>query len=179
MPADTPIIQLGHPVLRQVAQPVADIHASAVQALIDTLIASVKEANGVGIAAPQIASSLRLFVVASRPSVRYPYAPDMAPTAMINPCVLCYGSEKVKDWEGCLSVGGLRALVPRHQSIEVEYTDRHGQCCRQVLDGFVARIFQHELDHLDGLVFLDRVEHQDDVFSEEEYQQYVAARTTA
>jgi peptide deformylase len=166
-----PIIELGNPLLRQTAQPVADITGDrALQRLIDHLLQTVKKSNGVGIAAPQVAQSVRLFIVASRPNPRYPNAPTMMPTAMINPVILRHGEEQEKGWEGCLSVPGIRGLVPRYCMVEVEYWGRDGYQYRQSWTDFVARIIQHELDHLDGKVFLDRVESTQDLMSEREYQ---------
>ena len=168
-----PIIKLGNPILRQKAVVVENVQDEKIQNLIDELITSVVQANGVGIAAPQIATSYRLFIVASRPNARYPHAPEMQPTAMINPQIVAHSSEMINDWEGCLSVPGIRGLVPRYQTIEVEYTDRNGSSQKQELTDFIARIFQHEYDHLEGLVFLDRVENNQDLISEEEYQKSV------
>ena len=168
-----PIIKLGNPILRQKAVVVENVQDEKIQNLIDELITSVVQANGVGIAAPQIATSYRLFIVASRPNTRYPHAPEMQPTAMINPRIVAHSSKMIKDWEGCLSVPGIRGLVPRYQTIEVEYTDRNGSSQKQELTDFIARIFQHEYDHLEGLVFLDRVENNQDLISEEEYQKSV------
>jgi peptide deformylase len=172
-----PIIQLGNPTLRQKAAAVENVRNPSVQQLIDDLIATVAEADGVGIASPQVAQSQRLFIVASRPNPRYPHAPEMSPTAMINPQILAHSTEIVKGWEGCLSVPGLRGLVPRYQAIEVEYTDRDGKLHKQELTDFVARIFQHEFDHLDGVVFLDRVESTLDMITEQEYQNRVVNNT--
>jgi peptide deformylase len=169
------ICQLGHSVLRQVAQPVENILDPQVQILINHLISTVSQANGVGIAAPQVAQSYRLFIVASRPNLRYPQAPIMEPTAMINPKIVAHSQETVKGWEGCLSVPGIRGLVSRSQSVEVEYFNQEGEQCRQFFADFVARIFQHELDHLDGIVFLDRVETTQDLISEEEFQKQIIA----
>ncbi len=173
MPQVLQISQLGNPVLRQQAQPIENIRDERIQNLIDALIATVAPANGVGIAAPQVAESYRLFVVASRPTLRYPNAPQMQPTPMLNPRIMARSSEMVKDWEGCLSIPGIRGLVPRHRAIEVEYSDRNGNLHRQVLTDFVARIFQHEFDHLDGKVFLDRVESTRELMTEEEYQKQI------
>lgn len=164
-----PISQLGDPSLRQIAQPIDDSQSTAIQTLIDELIVTLRQSNGVGIAAPQVAHSQRLLVVASRPNIRYPHAPEMEPTPMINPELVSHSEEIVKDWEGCLSIPGIRGLVPRYQEIEVEYTTRDGDRKRQHLSGFVARIFQHEFDHLQGLVFLDRVDSTHDMVTEQEY----------
>ncbi|MBD2347070.1 peptide deformylase [Anabaena subtropica] len=172
-----PIIQLGDPTLRQKASWVENVHHVSVQKLIDDLIATVAKANGVGIASPQVAESYRLFIVASRPNLRYPNAPEMEPTAMINPKIVAHSTEVVKDWEGCLSVPGIRGLVPRYQAIEVEYTDRYGKLQKQELKYFVSRIFQHEFDHLDGVIFIDRIESSLDMITEQEYQQRVVNNT--
>ncbi|MDJ0637159.1 MAG: peptide deformylase [Xenococcaceae cyanobacterium MO_188.B29] len=167
------IIQLGHPILRSQAQPVENFTDKQLQQLIDSLIETATAANGVGIAAPQVSQSYRLFIIASRPSSRYPHAPTMKPKAMINPKIIAHSDEKSKDWEGCLSVPGLRGQVPRYRTIKVEYCNRDGQLQQEVLTDFVARIFQHELDHLNGLVFLDRLESEEDLFTEEEYQSLI------
>ncbi|MBW4574711.1 MAG: peptide deformylase [Aphanothece sp. CMT-3BRIN-NPC111] len=167
------ISQLGNPSLRQQAKPIDNVRDERIQKLVDALIATAASANGVGIAAPQVAESYRLFIVASRPNLRYPNAPIMEPTAMLNPRIIAHSTEMVKGWEGCLSVPGIRGLVPRYQAIEVEYTSRDGQLHRQELTDFVARIFQHEYDHLDGIVFLDRVESTQEMITEQEYQHRV------
>ena len=167
------ITQLGNPILRQQAQFVDNVRDESIQKLIDALIVTAVTSNGVGIAAPQVAESYRLFIVASRPNPRYPKAPLMEPTAMINPQIIAHSTEVVQGWEGCLSLPGIRGLVPRYQAIEVEYTTRDGQLHRQELTDFVARIFQHESDHLEGIVFLDRLERTQDLMTEQEYQQRI------
>ena len=167
------ISELGDPILRRQAQPIENVHDERIQKLIDRLIFTAGKANGVGIAAPQVAESYRLFIVASRPTIRYPNAPVMEPTAMLNPQIIAHSAEIVKDWEGCLSVPGIRGLVPRYQAIEIEYTSRDGKLCRQELTDFVARIFQHEFDHLNGIVFVDRVESTQEIITEEEYQKLI------
>ena len=172
-----PIIQLGDPILRQKATLVENIKDERIQKLIDDLTATVAQANGVGIAAPQVAESCRLFIVASRPNPRYPNAPEMEPTAMINPKIIAHSTEIVKGWEGCLSIPGIRGFVPRTQAIEVEYTDRNGKLQKQEFTDFVARIFQHEYDHLDGIVFLDKLESTLDIVTEQEYQKRVINNT--
>jgi peptide deformylase len=167
------IAQLGNPILRQQAQLVDNVRDERIQKLIDALRVTAAASNGVGIAAPQVSESYRLFIVASRPNARYPNAPLMEPTAMINPQIIAHSTERVKGWEGCLSLPGIRGLVPRYQAIEVEYITRDGQLHQQELTDFVARIFQHEYDHLDGIVFLDRVESTHDLMTEQEYQQRI------
>lgn len=141
------ITQLGNPILQQKAPAINNLLDADCQNLIDSLITTVQAAHGVGIAGPQVARSLRLFIVASGPNPRYPDAPIMPPTAVINPRILRVSEEMVKGWEGCLSVPNLRGFVPRHQWIEVAYCDRNGREIRQLFRDFVARIFQHELTH--------------------------------
>ncbi|OWY65573.1 peptide deformylase [cyanobacterium TDX16] len=168
------IIQLGNPILRSKAEFVENVNDPQIQQLIDDLLITVKQANGVGIAAPQVGVIDRIFIVASRPNPRYPHAPEMEPTPMINPKILARSHESVKGWEGCLSIPGIRGSVPRDRAIEVEYSDRYGKLHKQELSDFVARIFQHELDHLDGIVFLDRLETHHDIITEQEYQKLVS-----
>ena len=170
----TNIARSGDPILSIVAVEVTNVFDEKIQNLIDTLIATANAADGVGIAAPQVSQSYRLFIMASRPNSRYPQAPLMEPTAVINPRILSHSREIVKDWEGCLSVPGIRGKVPRFDRIEVEYSDRHGKLVRQQLTGFIARIFQHELDHLDGILFTDRLQTDFDRFTEAEYQKLIA-----
>lgn len=165
-----PISLIGAAVLRQHAQLIDLPLAPAVQKLIDDLIKTALDSNGVGIAAPQAAHSCRLFIVASRPNPRYPQAPTMEPTAIINPQIIDRSSTEVMGWEGCLSVPGQRGLVARAQWIEVKYIDRSGQMQQQRLTDFVARIFQHEYDHLAGILFVDRLTNPAHLISEEEYQ---------
>ena len=173
MPKLLQIAQLGHPVIRQKAAIVTNLTTKEIQALIDDLILTVKDVDGVGIAAPQVYESKRLFILASHPNPRYPQAPKMSPMAVINPKIISHSDKTEKDWEGCLSIPGIRTLIPRWQSIEVEFTDRQGKLVQQEFTDFVARIFQHEFDHLDGLVFLDRVETTKDIITEKEYQNIV------
>ena len=164
------IAQRGDLVLRSpVKSLIKDINSEILD-LIDSLTTTAIVNKGVGIAAPQISQPYRLFIVASHPSDRYPHAPTMTPTPMINPRILSRGSKIVKDWEGCLSVPNARGLVPRYQSIEAEYTTKEGEIKQEIFTNFVARIFQHELDHLNGILFVDRVTAKSDLFSEAEYQ---------
>ncbi len=169
-------VQLGNPILRQVARPVEAIAVPETQGLIEQMVDLLQRSNGVGIAAPQVGVSRRLLIVASHPNPRYPHAPHMEPTPMINPQIIGYRGERKKDWEGCLSLPDVRGLVPRYSAVEVSYCDRYGQRQRQILTGFVARIFQHEFDHLEGKVFTDRLESPSDRFTEAEYLTKIAAR---
>jgi peptide deformylase len=168
------IAQLGAPVIRERAAEVMDIHDPQLQALIDDLFATVADENGMGIAAPQVSESKRIIILSPKPNARYPYAPTMEPTAMINPEMTWASSDSEKDWEGCLTVPGIRGLVPRHQAIHIRYQARDGVLMEMGYEGFLARVFQHEVDHLDGLVFLDRVESTKDLVTESEWQKIIA-----
>lgn len=167
------IALLGEPVLREIAEPINDI-TSEILAIADEMLVTLEISGGVGLAAPQVFISKRLIIVASKPTQRYPYAPLMPATVMINPSFIALSDEKQKDWEGCLSIKGIRALVPRYQSIQVTYMDLTGQVIEKELEGFVARVFQHEYDHLDGLVYLDRVENNKDIISETMFLKLIA-----
>lgn len=168
------IAQVGHPVLRKKSQVVEDILGDECQNLIKEMMSTVEEAGGVGIAAPQIYHSLRIFIMCSKPNARYPDAPLMAPTAIINPEIIAVSEEIEKGWEGCLSVPSMRGLVPRHHAVTVKYHDAQGREHESVFNGFIARIFQHEIDHLDGLTFIDRLESTEDLVSESYwYQNYM------
>ena len=174
MPRLLQIAQLGHQVLRQKAAVVKNLTDKEIQILIDDLIMTVKDIDGVGIAAPQVYESRRIFILASHPNPRYPKAPKMTPMVVINPKIISHSNKTVKDWEGCLSIPGIRALVPRYQSIEVEFTNRQGKKVKRQFKDFVARIFQHETDHLNGIVFLDRIETSKDIITEKEYTRLVS-----
>ncbi|MGB2742538.1 MAG: peptide deformylase [Cognaticolwellia sp.] len=156
------ILQRGEPVLAQVAQPVSTINSTEIKQLIIDLKTTVAQANGVGIAAPQVGISLRLFIMCSAPSERYPDAPLLPPSVIINPKILKVSEQIELGWEGCLSVQGKRALVPRYSTIDVSYVDETGLVQNQTLSGFLARIFQHELDHLDGITFIERLDNEND-----------------
>ena len=169
------IAQLGADVLRQQARKVDDFSCPKFLALIETLQAVMLDSNGVGIAAPQIGESWQIVIIASRPTARYPHAPDMPAVVMVNPSYQVLNASMHKDWEGCLSVPGIRALVPRYQSVRVDYQNVLGQRQQVQLTDFPARVFQHEFDHLQGLVYLDRVESNRDIVSESEFFKRIAA----
>ena len=168
------IAQLGATVLRLPAQAVADTQSDEIQQIIETLQDTLATTQGVGLAAPQISVSKRIIIIASRPTPRYPSAPLMEPTVMINPSFDTLSDSKEKDWEGCLSIPGIRARVPRFTQIRIHYTDQQGGLIELSLDGFIARIFQHEFDHLEGRVYLDRVEDNRDIIAECEYLKLIA-----
>lgn len=161
--------------MRRQAQPVDDFACLEFHKLIETMHETMLESNGVGIAAPQLGVSRQILIIASRPTTRYPHAPDMQPILMVNPSFEIVDGTLYKDWEGCLSVPGIRALVPRYQAIDVQYQNQQGEFCRLALQDFPARVFQHEFDHLLGLVYLDRVENNQDIIAETEFFKRIAA----
>lgn len=163
------IAQLGDQVLRLQAEAVVDVHDAEIVQIIEAMQSTLAETAGVGIAAPQISEAKRIIIIASRPTPRYPSAPLMEPTVMINPGFEILSETREKDWEGCLSIPGIRALVPRYQEIMIHYTDQQGGAVEAQLSGFVARIFQHEVDHLEGKTYLDRLESNKDIFAESEF----------
>lgn len=171
------VLQLGNPQLRQIAQPVAintvdgvSLSAPELQNLVRDMLDTMLEEGGIGIAAPQIGVSLRVMVVASQPNARYPHAPAMAPIVMLNPELEWCSDVVVKDWEGCLSVPGIRAQVPRSTHIRVSYTDATTlQLTHIEYRDFVARVWLHEFDHLNGIVYPDRMESTRDMVTEAEY----------
>ncbi|MFS8900506.1 peptide deformylase [Synechococcus sp. H60.2] len=169
--------QLGDPILTQVAEPVAEFGTPALQNLLEEMLATLKEAQGVGLAAPQVGSPLQILIVASRPNPRYPDAPQMEPLVMINPRPLALSDEQVLGWEGCLSVPNCRGLVARAREVEVEYYTPAGSRQQVVWRDFPARIFQHEYDHLLGRLFLDRQPQQ--LLSEADYQARILAQPPA
>ena len=163
------IAQLGAKVLRLHAEPINDVSSAETQQLIKVMQNTLATTEGVGIAAPQLSISKQIIIIASRPTLRYPQAPVMEPTAMINPSFTALSETTEKDWEGCLSIPGIRARVPRYKKIQVKYLDQQGTVIDIVLEGFVARVFQHEFDHLLGKVYLDRLDSNEDIYSESEY----------
>ena len=163
------IAQLGASILRLQARPVLDVLGDDTRQIIAAMQTTLASTQGVGIAAPQIGESLQIIIVASRPTARYPHAPLMQPTVMMNPDFQALTETTEKGWEGCLSVPSIRALVPRYTAIKICDIDDPGETKTAELYDFVARVFQHEFDHLQGKVFLDRVEINQDIFAESEY----------
>jgi peptide deformylase len=154
------IVEIGHPVLRERAREVTpeELRSDEVQRLIDDMIETMRAADGAGLAANQVAETLRIAVVEVRPgNPRYPYKPPVPLTVVVNPVIEPLDDEIEQINEGCLSVPNLRGEVPRHVSIRLRYTDREGAEHDEVRRGLTAGTFQHELDHLNGTLFVDRV----------------------
>lgn len=171
--------EIGEEILQQKATPVKDVKSGEIQELIDSMTETMQDLSGVGIAAPQVSKSLRIFVIHSHPNVRYPNAPEFGPIAIINPEITNLSEEKEKDWEGCLSVPGVRGFVPRHKTLTLEYVTREGERKKENFEGFLARIIQHETDHLEGCLFPDKVENEKDLINEKDYQEMIAKKTNA
>ena len=153
------IAQIGHPVLRQVAREVTreELAAPATQQLIDDLIETMRDADGAGLAAIQVYEPVRICVVEVRNNPRYPYKPPIPLTVLVNPVLTPVGDESFDNYEGCLSVPNLRGQVRRFVHLHVRAWDRHGQDIDEVVHGLHAGTYQHEVDHLDGRIFVDRV----------------------
>ena len=166
------VIRLGHPVLRAVAEPVPE-ELFATGRLVDLgrdLVRTMIEENGVGLAAPQVAEGLRLF------SYWVPESDEEAetpPTVLVNPEIRPVGMETEEGWEGCLSIPGLRGLVPRFRRIKVKARQLDGEPISLTADGFHARVIQHESDHLDGVVFLDRMDSTHSLAFEPEWERFI------
>lgn len=154
------VARLGHPVLREIAEPIpeAEIGSADVQRLIDDMIETMYDQAGVGLAAPQVHVSRRILVLeAEGGHPRYPDAPGVPLQILINHEILEASEEMDEDWEGCLSLPDIRGKVPRHKTIRVRAFDREGKRVEFEASDFHARIIQHEGDHLDGKVFVDRM----------------------
>ncbi|MBF0432398.1 MAG: peptide deformylase [Fibrobacteria bacterium] len=167
------LIPLEDPVLKQKAELVTDIASPGMQQFIDELMEACTHYEGVGIAAPQVGKSIRLFIMASGPNLRYPDAPKMEMEAVINPQIKTMSEENIIDYEGCLSVPGYRGQVNRAESIEVEYVNRNGVNVSATFEGFIARIFQHEYDHLEGIIYPMRMEENAELITIDDYHKLV------
>jgi peptide deformylase len=166
------VARMGHPVLRRKARAIdrGDIRNPVVQKLIDDMIETMVEYHGVGLAAPQVHESLRLFVA----SLDHDEAGESAskPIAIINPEIAPVGSEIDEDWEGCLSIPDIRGRVPRAAEIRLRAWDRDGELIELHARHYPARVIQHETDHLDGILFFDRMRSFDSLTFLDEYSRY-------
>jgi peptide deformylase len=153
------VARLGHPVLRQPAKPVpvGEIKSAGVQRLIDDMVETMREYDGAGLAANQVHTLLQVAVIEVETNPRYPDAPAIPLTVLINPVVTPLSEEREDGWEGCLSVPDMRGVVSRHTAVSLECYDREGNRVNLVAKDFFARVIQHETDHLNGIVYLDRM----------------------
>lgn len=154
------ILHIGNPLLRERSREVTpdELATAGMQALIDDLIDTMHAANGAGIAAPQIGELVRIATIHVDHNPRYPYKPPIPLTVVVNPVIEPLGDEQVAINEGCLSVPGLRGDVWRHVEVRVRWLDRHGVPHDEIKRGLTAGTFQHECDHLDGVLFVDRAD---------------------
>ncbi|MFM2183579.1 MAG: hypothetical protein RJB61_1873 [Actinomycetota bacterium] len=168
------ILHVGNPLLREVSREVShdELASPAMQQLIDDLIDTMHAANGAGIAAPQIGELVRITTIEVNKNPRYPYKPPIPLTVVVNPVIEFLDDQMVEVNEGCLSVPNMRGNVMRHVNIRVRYLDRHGVEHDEVKRGLTAGTFQHEIDHLDGLLFLDRVHDTRTLTTWEQFERY-------
>jgi peptide deformylase len=155
--APRPVLEAGHPVLRERAREVSPDELPGLQGLIDDMIATMRAAGGAGLAANQVGDLHRILVAEVDHNPRYPYKPPLPLTVMVNPVIEPLGEATIPIIEGCLSVPGLRGELERHAAIRVHYLDRVGMPREDTFAGLSAGTLQHEVDHLDGILFLDRV----------------------
>jgi peptide deformylase len=151
------ILKMGDPRLLRQAEPVSQFGTTELELLINDMFDTMRAANGAGLAAPQIGVNLQLVIFGFKENVRYPDAPPVPETVLINPVLTPLSDEIEEDWEGCLSVPGLRGVVPRWSRLHYEGYDRNGQPISRDADGFHARVVQHECDHLAGILYPMRV----------------------
>ena len=147
------ILRMGDPRLLQSAAPVRDFSDPALRALIVDLQETMLAAGGAGLAAPQIGVGLQVVVFGFESSPRYPDAEPVPETILVNPLITPLGDEMEEGWEGCLSVPGMRGVVPRHLRIRYRGFDERGEAIDRTVSGFHARVVQHECDHLDGVLY--------------------------
>lgn len=174
------VAHMGHPVLRAKARPLsaAEIRSDEMQRLIDDMFDTMREYHGIGLAAPQVHESVRLFVAGFSPEGNEldPEADEAPMMALINPEIAVVGREQVEDWEGCLSIPDIRGRVPRAKHIVVRAYDRSGKRVEIKSAGFAARVIQHETDHLDGVLFFDRMGSFETLTFLEEFGRYWSRR---
>jgi peptide deformylase len=150
------VLKMGEPLLRQVASPVKSFDAE-LAALVSDMDETMRALSGAGIAAPQIGVSARVVIFELTDNPRYPHLTPVPYTVLVNPLITPLGEEQEEGWEGCLSVPGMRGLVPRFRRLRYQGFDALGAPIDRTVEGFHARVVQHELDHLDGILFPQRV----------------------
>lgn len=155
--AALPILKMGDPRLLQVAEPVGEFNTPALDSLIADLFDTMAEAGGVGLAAPQVGVNRQVVVFGFERNPRYPEALPVPMTVLVNPVIIPLGEDEEEGWEGCLSVPGLRGVVPRWKRIRYQGFDQFGQAIDRTVEGFHARVVQHECDHLLGKLYPMRI----------------------
>ncbi|MEJ2573387.1 MAG: peptide deformylase [Gammaproteobacteria bacterium] len=168
------VLRMGDPRLLQVAEPVTEFNAAELDALIQDMLDTMEALDGAGLAAPQIGVSKRLVIFGVEANPRYPDAEDVPTTILINPRLEALSKEMDEAWEGCLSVPGMRGLVPRVTQLRYSGYDRYGEPFTRDVSGFHARVVQHEYDHLDGILYPRRIRNminfgfEDELFEQRE-----------
>jgi len=152
------ILKMGDPRLLRKAEPVTQFGTAELNALVEDMFDTMYAANGAGLAAPQIGVNLQLVIFGFKQNQRYPEAPPVPETVLINPELKPLSNLTEEDWEGCLSVPGLRGMVPRWAELHYEGFDQHGKRLSRDVGGFHARVVQHECDHLDGILYPMRIQ---------------------
>ena len=175
------IAQIGHPISRQPTRILTreELLSEEIQSFLDDLVETMREASGAGLAANQVYQSLRICAVEVRKNSRYPYRPNIPLTILVNPVLTPASDETFINYEGCLSVPNLRGQVRRYCEVHVEALDREGNSISTVVKGMTAATYQHEVDHLDGRIFLDRVEDPNSVVTLENFQRYCMDKVAA
>ncbi len=171
------VARMGHPVLRKVARKLTakEIESDKIQSLIENMIQTMHEYGGIGLAAPQVHESIQLAIIElDEQNDRYEGAKGQALEVYINPKITVIDTAEQAFWEGCLSVPELRGLVHRPRKIQVDYLNRKGKAKKIVAEGFLATVFQHELDHLSGMLFIQRMKEMSKLSFIDEYQRYWA-----
>ncbi len=153
-----PILRLGHPLLRQVAAPVTEFASASLKALVGDMLDTMRANDGAGLAAIQIGVLQRVVVFELTTNPRYPEAEPVPLTVLVNPQIELLGEDRELGWEGCLSVPGMRGLVPRYRRLRYRGFDELGQPIDRTVTDFHARVVQHECDHLDGILYPQRIE---------------------
>jgi peptide deformylase len=151
------VLKMGHPLLREVAAPVARFDTPELHRLVLDMDETMRSLNGAGLAAPQIGIGLRVVIFEVNANPRYPEVEPVPYTVLVNPVLTPLGEEMDEGWEGCLSVPGLRGLVPRYRRLHYQGRDARGNHVDRTVDGFHARVVQHEVDHLDGILYPQRI----------------------
>ena len=151
------VLRMGHPVLRERAKPVTDFDTPELRSLIEDMFETMEHANGAGLAAPQIGVSQRMVIFGVDRNPRYPDAEEVPFTVLVNPKITLLTREVEEGWEGCLSVPGMRGVVPRYTKLRYTGFDVEGNPIDRVAEGFHARVVQHECDHLDGILYPQRM----------------------
>lgn len=152
-----PVLRMGHPLLRKVAAPVTEFGTAALRALVADMHDTMRALDGAGLAAPQVGASLRVVIFEVHANRRYPGVEDVPLTVLVNPVLEPLGNETEDGWEGCLSVPGMRGLVPRFRRLRYRGRDLDGSSIDRTVEGFHARVVQHEVDHLDGILYPQRI----------------------